>query len=212
MKRSVITMAVAVLLIWSTLSWGDPEFRMTYPGGVPRAEIAGDYAQSRYAVWRGTSAAGGFERISDSEVLCLGSCFTDDYSAVAGRTYWYRFDLITSAGDLVSFGPYQANISTELARSINVVISPHPVRGSARIALVLASPPGGPTVEAEAALFDLHGRRVSTLFRGAKSSGTTTVAWNGRSDRGEDLRAGSYFLQFTTADGRRHVTRMVRIR
>lgn len=208
MKRTLFAAALCATLA-SGPAASEPEFRLSYPSGVPRAEIAGDWRRSHYAVWRAPAAAGPFALVSDSEVLCVGSCFVDDFSAVPGRTYFYRFDLRLAEGGTASFGPYAADISPTLARPLRASISPNPGAGPSRVSLFAATPAGG-TTSAEAALFDLQGRRVATLFRGTLPAGLTRLDWNGRGEGGRTLAGGVYMLRLTASDGRRFVAPVVR--
>ncbi len=212
MKRCLFALALAGVVVWGRPAFGDPEFRMSYPGGIPHAEISGSYSQSRYTVWRAADVGSAFMPITDSEVLCTGSCFAEDYGARPGATHWYRFDLRTPDGQFLSFGPYAVVISPELARRIAAVATPNPGRGVTRVQLFLAGPPGGAPQHAEALLYDLQGRRVSTIYRGLLSSGRTNLSWSGRGDDGRELSSGAYFLSFAAADGRRSVTRLLRVR
>jgi hypothetical protein len=47
-------------------------------------------------------------------------------------------------------------------------------------------------------VFDIHGRRVSTVFRGRLGPGTTELGWNGRYDDGSRAAAGVYFYRLQT--------------
>jgi hypothetical protein len=208
MKRAVFAAALCVALATGPAQ-GDPDFRLSYPGGVPRAEISGDWRHSHYTVWRAPAASGPFALISDSDVLCTGPCFADDFSAVPGRTYFYRFDLVLAQGGSASFGPYTAAISPTLARPLSASILPNPGAGPARVLLFAAGPLGG-TTAAEASLFDLQGRRVATLFGGPLAFGTSRINWDGRGDDGRPLAGGVYLLRLAASDGRRYVTRVVR--
>ena len=49
--------------------------------------------------------------------------------------------------------------------------------------------------DADVSVFDLLGRRVSTVFRGRLEAGTTELAWNGRRDDGSRAVAGVYFYR-----------------
>src|SRR5215831_4419587 len=209
MKRAVVTALLLGALSGDPLQ-AAPEFHIAYPNGVPRVEIAGDYRESHYTVWRSASAEGPYGRVSDADVLCFGPCFADDYTAVGGRTYWYRFDLDGPNG-LVSFGPYRVDISADLARPLTVRVSPNPGRGPTQVTLFLAGQPGG-AVLAEATLFDLEGRRLATLQHGALPNGPTRLTWSGRADDGREVRSGLYLLRVATADGRFTVTRVIRTR
>jgi hypothetical protein len=211
MKRTIVGLALCAALAATRPAAATPEFRLSYPGGVPRVEISGDWRHCHYAVWRAPAVQGTYAQISDTDVLCVGPCFVDDVGAVPGRTYYYRFDLTLPDGRAVTFGPYAATISRELARPLRPTLSPNPGRGPAQVTLFAAGTPGSP-IGAEAALFDLQGRRVITLFRGNLVSGATRFTWDGRDTGGQELRAGVYLLRLNTVDGRQSIVPVVRSR
>jgi flagellar hook assembly protein FlgD len=64
-------------------------------------------------------------------------------------------------------------------------------------------------VSGEAALYDLAGRRVRMIHQGTIARGLTTLSWDGRDERGDELRPGVYLLRFTAA-GSTAVARIVR--
>lgn len=49
--------------------------------------------------------------------------------------------------------------------------------------------------EADVAVYDVQGRRVSTVFRGRLEAGTTELAWNGRRADGSRALPGLYFYR-----------------
>lgn len=210
MKRTIST-ALLLAALWATPSAGATDFRLQYPNGIPRVQIVGDFRHSHYTVWRAGSPDGEFIMVTDSDVLCVGPCFADDYAALPGHRYWYRFDVIDPEGGLLRFGPFQADISADLARRLSATVSPNPGRGPASVGVFLAGPPGA-SVHTEAAVFDLQGRRLTTLHRGPLPSGPSRLAWNGRADDGRALPTGLYLLRVVTADGRHVVARVVRTR
>ena len=110
----------------------------------------------------------------------------------------YRVWRATSAGD---FSPIT---------DADVLCNPSP--GAVVVELFLAGVPGATRTNVEASLFDLQGRRVSTIHRGPLANGLTRVSWSGRGDDGRTLRAGAYFLRFSAADGRVSVARVLRAR
>lgn len=207
--------AVATLLLLATLGVGpspaSPEFRLRYENGIPRVEITGDFRHTRYTVTRATAPQGPFAPITAGDILCVGPCFADDFSAVGGRTYWYRFDILPPDGSPVRFGPFEATISSDLVRRLSAAVRPNPGRGVTHVVMFLAGAPGQ-SVHTDAALFDLQGRRVATIHRGPLASGANSVTWNGLADDGSALRAGIYLLRAATVDGRQSVTRVVRTR
>jgi len=208
MFRSLALPVVAVILV-ADLALADPELRVSYPAGVPRIEIAGSYPQSFYSVWRRLPDEAAFAPLTTGDVLCLGPCYAIDPGAEPGQTYLYRFDLTLADGSRLSFGPYSVTISPDLARAMRASVWPNPVRGSARILLFVGG--SGDAVVAEARLYDLQGRVVSTLQSGPLPRGLSTVSWNGRGDDGREVPAGLYFLRFSSPLGST-VTRLLRAR
>ena len=202
-------LSIVAVLLAADLSIAEPELRVSYPSGVPRVEISGSYPQSHYTVWRRLPADVQFAPLTDGDVLCLGSCFAFDRGAEPGRSYLYRFDLQLADGSRVSFGPYPVTISAELARSVRASVWPNPGRGSGRVELFLGGEGGA--LEAEAGLYDVQGRAVVTLHRGALARGLTVLAWNGHGDDGRALAGGLYFLRFASPLGAT-VTRVLRLR
>lgn len=209
MKRT-LTLSLLLLALSGEPSRSDPEFRLSYPDGVPRVEIGGDWQYSHYSVWRAESPAGPFQRISGSDVLCLGSCSAEDFDVMPGGTYFYRFDVQPPADAARSFGPYAAVISPEFHR-LSASVTPNPGRGATRVTLFSAARPGS-AMFTDASLFDLQGRRVATLYQGTLVPGRTAVEWSGRGRDGRDVAGGIYLLRVTAADGRAFVTKMVRSR
>jgi len=65
--------------------------------------------------------------------------------------------------------------------------------------------------DANVAVFDIQGRRVSTVFRGRLEAGTTEFAWNGRRDDGSRATAGVYFYRLEMK-GRVESRRLVLLR
>ncbi|MBI5169582.1 MAG: VCBS repeat-containing protein [Candidatus Eisenbacteria bacterium] len=76
-----------------------------------------------------------------------------------------------------------------IENSLAVRNNPAP-RGFTGIRLTVARPDRG-----EIALFDLAGRRVRTLRRGAFLPGTLDLVWDGNNDAGARMPAGVYFLR-----------------
>jgi hypothetical protein len=203
---------LAALALSATLAVAEPEFIVRYPNGVPQVSIAGDYSGASYEVWRAPSRGGAFERITRNDILCLGSCYAEDPTAVPGETYRYRFDLVVTNGDAarsVTYGPFFATISPALAHPLGVYAFPNPGHGTTSVQLHVAGAPTDRAVQGEASIFDLTGRRVRVLQRGVIARGLTTLTWDGRDERGGELKAGVYVLRLT-ADSRQANALLVR--
>ena len=209
MKRSLVITVTAGLLV-AGLALAEPRVEVGYFAGVPKVTLSGDWSRTHYTIYRGAGEQGPFDPITSLDVLCLGSCFVDDYDAVPGRTYWYRFDIIPEVGNPISFGPFAVTISSSLALRVNAAAFPNPSYGPARIELFMAGRPNEPGLEANATLVDLQGRHVRTVFRGTLGRGKTSLSWDGRDDAGHELRAGHYFLRFVTPLGS-SITRLIRV-
>jgi flagellar hook assembly protein FlgD len=58
----------------------------------------------------------------------------------------------------------------------------------------------GPATQVEIAVFDVAGRRVRNLVSGVQGPGHYTASWDGRSDRGDRVAQGVYFLIASVGD------------
>jgi hypothetical protein len=86
-----------------------------------------------------------------------------------------------------------------------IAARPNPFRVTTRVAFSLAR--GG---QVDAAVFDVSGRRVCRLARGAFTAGAHALAWDGRGDDGLRAASGVYFVRVRAAGGAL-VTRVVRL-
>lgn len=66
---------------------------------------------------------------------------------------------------------------------------PNPFRDHTRIAYTLEQ-----AGDVDLSVLDLSGRLVKTLVRGAQSAGRHEMQWDGRTDAGQSLPAGAYFV------------------
>jgi hypothetical protein len=80
--------------------------------------------------------------------------------------------------------------------------------GAGSLALRFATPRSG---RVSVTVIDITGRRVARVFEGEREAGTSTIAWDGRGDRGEALPAGVYLALLETAQGH-HTRRFVLMR
>ena len=84
---------------------------------------------------------------------------------------------------------------------------PNPLRGSATLRFDLAL-----RADARLEVFDLSGRRVAALARGALEPGRYSIGWSGRRDGGAPLGAGLYFVRLSGAGLRTEVVRLAIVR
>jgi hypothetical protein len=76
---------------------------------------------------------------------------------------------------------------------------PLPYRGGElTVSFATASAPGGGMAPAEVVMFDLRGRLVRTITRGAFGAGYESAHWDGRDAEGRSVPAGIYFLRART--------------
>ena len=204
-----IVFTLFALLVSAHLAFADPDLRVTYVSGVPRVQIAGDYSHATYTISRANRADGPFAAITQQDILCLGSCFADDRTALPDVDYYYRFDLVLGDGTIERFGPYPVNYPRALLHMVASRVYPNPGTGPTTIELYLAGESAQRGVRTDASLFDAQGRRVRQFFRGTLPRGLTSLAWDGMDDAGHPLRSGVYFLRFGTPLGN-SVTRVLR--
>ena len=204
-------LSLAALLLAAGLVLAEPRVEVRYFSGIPQLVLSGDYPQSHYTIWRAPEREGPFTTITAIDVLCVGTCYAEDYSAEPGRTYWYRFDLVLADGTPVTYGPYSVAIAAAYPRPINASVFPNPARGPARVELYLSGAPSDAPLTAEVTLHDIQGRRVRTILSGPLRRGVTMISWDGRDDSGRELGTGYYFLRFVSPLGST-VRRVVRAR
>jgi hypothetical protein len=206
-----LALSISALALLAGLAFADPGVEVRYVHGVPQIHLEGNYPQARYTVYRADAADGPWVSFTDVATLCMGPCYGEDLTALPGRTYWYRFDLQTAEGALVSHGPYAVTISSVLARGFGARVVPNPSRGQSRVEIFVAGAAADAPVPARAMLFDLQGRAVRTLWSGPVVRGLTTrVAWDGRGDDGRAIGAGQYYLRLETPLGAA-TTRVLRV-
>jgi photosystem II stability/assembly factor-like uncharacterized protein len=116
-------------------------------------------------------------------------------AATHGRGQW-RIDLLGLPSDVVT-GP---DVRVQLGAPV-----PNPSRAEARFELALAAD----AARAEVAVYDVGGRVVRELRRGALRRGTYSLVWDGRDTRGVQVAAGVYFVR-ARVDGAVRLQRIVR--
>lgn len=70
--------------------------------------------------------------------------------------------------------------------------SPNPFRGRTSLALTVDD---GAGADVDVAVYDLAGRRLRTLLSGHLSAGVHEASWDGRTDRGDAVTPGVYFVR-----------------
>jgi hypothetical protein len=114
-----------------------------------------------------------------------------DRTAAAGQRYWYRLMGTTAQGQQASLGSVQGTAGAPREFALRAAW-PNPTSGALTTEFAIAR-----TAKVTLAVFDLHGRVVTTLANGVYAPGRYQVKWDGRTDHGA-VPAGLYFLHMTT--------------
>ena len=137
----------------------------------------------------------------------------DVYALASDGTFLYAGGCFAHAGGLESPGIARwgeiatAGIADPRAGWSRLLrAGPNPFGRDVRV--TLASARSGP---GEIAVYDLQGRVVTILYRGALEDAPGALLWDGRHADGEPAGAGVYFLRLTSP-GRVETTRLVRTR
>ncbi len=169
--RSRLTLAALATVLVVGVAAADPAFHVTPLESGVRVEIEGSYPGAYYSVSRASDPDREWRTLSNGDVLCIGACYAYDMAVEPGRTYWYRFDLLTSAGAM-SFGPYSMTIP--VPPPIAASVTPNPGSGPVRIDLRLAGAavvsrwlPGFAACRGTAGSTDARRRRVCTCCASA---------------------------------------------
>ena len=132
----------------------------------------------------------------------LAVCFlkTDLRTLFAGLAKGRHTVTATLQGDLSTGGTFQTPLTVDVVSnggSLATLLSPNPLNPTANLT-VSTSVPGNLAV----AVFDLHGRLVRTIERGAYyGAGYHDFQVDGRNERGERLSSGIYYYRVETAEG-----------
>src|SRR5262245_24261813 len=93
----IVAAVVLMTASASALAAPEPSVRAEFLNGAVRVVLEGSYPGARYTVGRGDSPVGPMRVVGERDALCTGDCYVLDPDALAGATYWYRFDMITAA-------------------------------------------------------------------------------------------------------------------
>jgi hypothetical protein len=192
-----LALAVAAFALSVAPAGADPGVRVDVQGGLARVALIGDYAGARYTVYRGETSASTLTPISESDALCTGDCFVFDAAAQIGGTYQYRFDLQTSSGALVSYGPYRVSIGAPVTGfAVRAIAAPWRAGGLLRVSAGDAGASRASGLAGRVALYDVSGRQLRELWRGRLDQLTLDVAWDGRDASGMLAAPGVYLARF----------------
>jgi hypothetical protein len=138
-------------------------------------------------VYRGDGREGGLTALTTRAMEGKSTFTWVDESAVPGKSYRYMIGVVDAEGEFVS--PVESftmpGVSTRLEQN-----SPNPFNPTTAIRFSLAS-----RENVTVAVYDLSGRLVRTLLKGARETGNHVVTWDGRDNAGTNVASGVYFYR-----------------
>ncbi len=171
-----------------------------------------------FEILRSTSPEGPFSRISsfESNPDLKGQYTTNqrttyrflDQLVVNGVTYYYQLVDVSANGRRTSHGPVHATPSAHAVLLVpegqslpqNFVLHPNypnPFNPTTTIAFEIAAVSDHPaTVPVKMQVYNSRGALVANIFSGNLAAGQYKVTWNARSQSGNPLPGGIYFLVF----------------
>lgn len=180
---------------------GVANWPVEYRGNVFFADYyVGDLIRlKRDAVTNQWIRAGAVPGMADSAWAKGLNAATDYRVGMDGSLYWLsQFDATygNSTGSLhrIVYTGSQAGVPESPLSAVRLSCAPDPFVSHAELSFTL--PAGG---HASLALYDLLGRRVTTLYDGTATAGETRVGWDGADARGGRAAAGVYLARLEAA-------------
>jgi len=157
-------------------------------------EIAASAAD--FIVERSDKQDGEFSKL-DLEVFRRSavSFFCHDYSAVGGKTYWYRILLVSPSGEAESYGPIEVRVNAVPTVYAAYQSYPNPFNPVCTIRYDIPRPS-----KVSLRVFDVGGSVVRTLVDSWREPGVYRDVWDGKSDDGRELPSGVYFYSLKAGD------------
>ncbi len=147
---------------------------------------------------RATSNIGPWEPTASETHMVDGAMQSLDDGVQAGVTYFYRLRVTDKNGEVTTFGGVSASHSGSLALQANVLMAPRPTPAPRGAALSFRI---GQPEFVRLAIVDATGRQVRVLQNAMMAAGTHTLSWDGRSEAGEKVAPGLYFVTMRTSAG-----------
>jgi hypothetical protein len=95
---------------------------------------------------------------------------------------------------------------SDISHPLDIHLDPNPQRLGNVHGLVLCIPRTGMT---EVGVFDVAGRRLTSVYSGILEAGQHSIQWDGRVRDGTAIPAGTYFLEARFRDGGRSTKKLV---
>jgi len=158
-------------------------------------QMGEDVPASSFSVKRGECLEGEFQTL-DAPVLKTSTCSFSctDYTALPGRTYWYRIVLAGTHGEEM-YGPIEVHVSAVPAAYSLYQNYPNPFNP---VCTILYEIPR--EVRVSLRVFDATGSLVRTLVNARREPGVYSVPWDGKSEDGTELPSGVYFYRLEAGD------------
>ena len=123
-------------------------------------------------------------------VLIVNEFIHDGDNGTLSGSFYETGELYTNIS--FSFGGSTTGVSepTTATPALRVVATPNPFRSAAGISFDM--PEAG---RAAIDVFDVHGRKVSSIHDGIFPQGSNQARWDGLSDQGQQVPAGVYFIR-----------------
>ena len=119
---------------------------------------------------------------------------------------WFDACVLGVTGDWVMYAIYRqvncgAGVGEEVIAvgdlAVLVKPEPNPFSSETRLEFVLTR-----EQSVDLAVYDIHGRRVSTIARGSYAAGSHSEGWSGKASDGTSLSPGMYFISLEAGESR----------
>ena len=149
----------------------------------------------------------GFELIAGGESFDGGGEHSYlDQELEADAWYAYSVAIVEDNGEVSYTAPVIAQAPASFVRFALFAPAPRPFGEQCRLSFALPN-----AQNAKLAIYDVSGRRVRTLVRGALPAGLHSRIWDGRDESGHETASGVYFARLEAKSGVLS-TRVVRLR
>ena len=148
-----------------------------------------------FRVFRGGAEDGVYDDISGMLPAAARSWFDTPASGV----WYYKIQGLRDGRVVADAGPYRAEVTGGIESVQLAAPWPNPSAGEVSFDWAIPSDLSGSTVEL--AIFDVSGRRIDTVFKGAATAGRHVTTWSGRRADGGAAGTGLYFARLTTRRG-----------
>ena len=155
-------------------------------------------------VQRADDIEGPYANRTGQDLVPGSSMSFDDEAVEAGRTYWYRLQLVSADGTLTAAGPIRVVVG-DMA-GLRTALATPAVSGSGPVEIRFSL--GRASGAARLDVFDISGRLVRSLAQGMSRPGQYLRTWDRRDDRGADVARGVYLIRLqagSTTDAKKLV-------